>query len=185
MPRPARDERLELRRDSVRVRAIQPTDIPELERFYANLSGESRRTRFLSETDGLSQAQSVTFCATDHHHREGFVAVMNSGSSDQERIVGHLCVEPDGVNAAEVAIAVADAFQRRGIGRRLLTAGAAWASREEIGWFTATMLGSNPAIHRLLFGLGLAVRQGPGAGGVTEISIDLASRRLASSPASA
>src|SRR4026207_1956828 len=93
---------------SVRVRAIRPTDASELQRFYAGLSPDSRRTRFLSISAGPSQAQSASFCATDHDHQEGFVAVVHQGPVAQERIVGHLCLEPDGDTAAEVAIAVAD-----------------------------------------------------------------------------
>lgn len=130
-------------RDPVRVRAIAPSDALELERFYAALSPDSRRTRFLSVGSALSHAQSTTFCTTDHDHREGFVAVVDDGPASLERIVGHLCVEPDGAESAEVAIAVADEFQQRGIGRRLMNAGAAWARRERIARFTATMYASN------------------------------------------
>jgi acetyltransferase len=166
-------------RDRVRIRAIRPTDMPELERFYAGLSPESRFTRFLSLSPGLSHGQSVSFCSTDHDHREGFVAVVEGPIVGHERIVGHLCLEPDGVDAAEVAIAVADAFQRRGIGRLLLAAGAAWARRERIARFTATMFASNAAIHRLLVGLGLPTRVRWIGGGVTEITIDLVGQSVA------
>ena len=166
-------------RDPVRVRAIRPTDALELERFYAALSPESRRTRFFSVGSRLSHGQSLSFCTTDHDHREGFVAVVDGSPVGQERIVGHLCLEPDGEYAAEVAIAVADEFQRRGIGRRLMTAGTAWARREHIARFTATMLTSNPPIHRLLVGLGLPARVQSVGGGVAEITIDLVGRSVA------
>lgn len=101
------------------------------------------------------------------------MAVVDGGPEGQERIVGHLCVEPDGADTAEVAIAVADEFQHRGIGRRLLAAGAAWARRERIARFTATMLASNAPIHRLLIGLGAPTRLKYVGGGVAEITIDL------------
>ncbi len=166
-------------RDPVRVRAITPSDALELERFYAALTPESRRTRFLSVGSALSHAQSTTFCTTDHDHREGFVAVVDSGPASPERIVGHLCVEPDGAESAEVAIAVADEFQQRGIGRRLMNAGAAWARRERIARFTATMYASNAPIHRLLVGLGLPARVRTVGGGLSEITIDLVGRSVA------
>ena len=95
---PAR--RVERVRDPVRVRAIRPTDALELERFYAALSPESRRTRFFSVGSRLSHGQSLSFCTTDHDHREGFVAVVDGSPVGQERIVGHLCLEPDGEHAA-------------------------------------------------------------------------------------
>lgn len=165
-------------RQFVRIRAIRPTDAPELERFYAALSPESQRTRFFSLGSGLSHAQSVSFCTTDHDHREGFVAVAGRGPGP-ERIVGHVCLEPGGTDTAEVAIAVADDFQRRGIGRRLLVAGLAWARRERIARFTATMLAGNTAIHRLLVGLGLPYRLRWAGAGVAEIEIELGVQSVA------
>ena len=153
--------------------------MPELERFYAGLSPESRRTRFLSIGRGLSHDQSASFCSTDHDHREGFVAVVDKPILGYGWIVGHLCLEPDGSDAAEAAIAVADEFQHRGIGRRLMAAGTAWARRERIARFTATMLASNPPIHRLLIGLGLPARVRSVGGGVAEITIDLVGRSVA------
>jgi len=157
----------------IRIRAIRATDASELQRFYAGLSPESRRTRFFSVSPGLNQAQSMSFCTTDHNHQEGFVAVGSAGPAGSDRIVGHLCLEPDGDHAAEVAIAVADEFQHRGIGRRLLAAGAAWARREHVGRLTATMLAGNAAIHRLLMGLGLPTRVRYAGAGVAEITIDV------------
>ena len=166
-------------RDPVRVRAIRPTDALTLERFYAGLSPESRRTRFFSVASALSHGQAVSFCTSDHDHRQGFVAVVDGGPEGQERIVGHLCVEPDGADTAEVAIAVADEFQHRGIGRRLMAAGAAWARRERIARFTATVLASNAPIHRLLMGLGAPTRLRYVGGGVAEITIDLVGQSVA------
>ena len=101
------------------------------------------------------------------------MAVVDGGPESQERIVGHLWVEPDGADTAEVAIAVADEFQHRGIGRRLMAAGAAWARRERIVRLTATTLASNAPIHRLLMGLGAPTRLRYVGGGVAEITFDL------------
>jgi acetyltransferase len=171
--KPLPDHHVERGRDQVRVRAVRPTDAAGLERFYTALSEESRRTRFLCITSALSHAQSVSFCTTDHDHREGFVAVVEGGRGEAELIVGHLCLEPDGTDQAEVAIAVADDFQHEGIGRRLMAAGIAWARREHIVRFTATMLESNAPINRLLGGLGLSVQERSAGAGVAEISISL------------
>ena len=169
-PLPTR--RVQRERGSVRIRAVRPTDAAALEQFYAGLSGESRRTRFFSLT-ALSHAQSVSFCTTDHDHREGFVAVVDFSPSEGEQIVGHLCLEPDGADAAEVAIAVADEFQHQGIGRRLMAAGLAWARREHVARFTATMFANNAPINRLLVGLGLPVQERWAGAGVAEITISL------------
>ena len=163
--------------DPVHVRGIRPADDAELRRFYAGLSPESRLTRFLSVSLGLSQAQSSSFCTTDHQHREGFVAVLERG--DQAGIVGHLCLEPDGVDAAEVAIAVADRFQRRGVGRRLMTAATAWARREHVTRLTATMSGGNAPIQLLLVELGLPTDVQHVGAGIVQITIDMVGQDIA------
>jgi GNAT superfamily N-acetyltransferase len=165
----------------VHVRAIRSSDAAELERFYRDLSAECRRTRFFSISPGLSHTQSISFCMTDHDHREGFVAVAIRGPGGSERIVGHLCLEPDGSTAAEVSIAVADEFQHHGVGRLLIAEGVAWARDEHIASLTATMLAGNAPIHRLLVGLGLPYRLSYVGAGLAEITIDLVPQSVAAS----
>lgn len=132
------------------IRAMQPGDTERLEWFYAELSIESRYLRFMGGTRGISHGQSVSFCTPDHAHREGFVAVVRDEAAEADGIVGHLCLEPMGHTTAEVAIAVADAFQHHGVGRRLLAAGIDWARSVGITRLTATMFAGNTAIRRLL-----------------------------------
>ncbi len=162
----------------VRIRRIEPADHDRLRTFYAALSEESRRTRFFAPTRGIGAGQSAFFCTPDHHHREGFVAVIGHGVPS-DRIVGHICVEPDGPDAAEVAVSVADELQHRGIGRRLVEAAATWAQREGFRSLTATMLADNPAIHRLLGHLGLPSTETPLGAGVVEVRISLPAARSA------
>ena len=161
----------------VRVRRIRTTDAPAIERFYADLSAESRRTRFFAVGAGLSHRQSVSFCTPDHDHREGFVAVASQAAPGVERMVGHLCLEPAGPGVAEVAIAVADGSQHHGIGRRLMEAGIEWARAEGYTRLTATTFAGNAPIHRLLAGLGLPAHAQPGPdSGTEDIVIELRAR---------
>ena len=163
---------------TVRIRRIRRTDSDALERFYAELSADSRILRFLGAAGAVGHARSQTFCTTDHEHREGFVAVAcEPGGS--ERIVGHLCVEPDAADSAEIAIAVADAFQHQGIGRRLLRAAVDWASRVGLRRLDATAFATNSSIVRLIRSAGAPVRIDWRGGSTCEMSIDLASIRAA------
>ena len=160
--------------DDVRIRRIRPTDAAAIERFYRTLSAESRRTRFFAVGAGLSHKQSVSFCTPDHDHREGFVALVSAATPGDDRIIGHLCLEPADSHVAEVAIAVADGSQHHGIGRRLMEAGIEWARAEGFTTLTATTFAGNAPIHRLLAGLGLPSHAQPGMdAGVEDITIDL------------
>jgi GNAT superfamily N-acetyltransferase len=164
--------------DQVRLRRITPADGDGLRAFYEGLSAESRRTRFLGPMTGIGERQSAWFCTPDHAHREGIVAVIRP-TGRPERIVGHVCIEPDGVATAEVAVAVADEMVRRGIGRRLVDAAVVWARLDGIGTLTATMLAGNPAIQRLLTGLALPCVAVPIGSGVIEVRIELGAEQAA------
>lgn len=161
------------------VRPIRPADGEALERFYQDLSPESRWARFLGATAGISPGQSSFFCSPDHQHREGFVAELPGDAHDSPRVVGHLCLEPDGKRSAEVAIAVADRFHGRGIGRRLMSAGLEWAGRQGIETLTATMLEGNVGIRRLLTGMGLPATFHAQGSDVLALTIYLRRRSMA------
>jgi GNAT superfamily N-acetyltransferase len=162
----------------VRIRPIAPADRDCLRAFYAGLSDESRRTRFLGATSGIGSSQSTYFCTPDHAHREGFVAVLGPRAG-LETIVGHVCVEPDGSTRAEIAVAVADDLHGHGVGRALVMTAVAWARRDGLRTLIATMFGGNPAIQRLLAGLGLPSTATSVGAGVVEVRIDLGRVRSA------
>lgn len=134
----------------IRVRRIVPEDAAELCRFYAALSPDSRRLRFLSLGTRFGANDAQYFCGSDHEHREGFVAELATPQADGTRIVGHLCLEPTHPDEMEIAVAVADAYQRRGIGRRLVAEAAAWAAAHGVARFRAWFAPDNTAIRRLL-----------------------------------
>jgi GNAT superfamily N-acetyltransferase len=130
------------------IRPIEPGDVARLEMFYAGLSIDSLDARFHGATRGISDAAARTFCGPDHDHREGLVATLPTPDGDV--IVGHLCLEPTGKGDVEMAIAVADAWQHRGVGRALLSAAIDWAVQHGIPRLRADVLWSNPAIVGLL-----------------------------------
>lgn len=156
---------------AITIRPIRPDDAGALEGFYEALSDESRRRRFFACTRGLSHPQARLFCCTDHDHREGFVALAEQEGCS--RIVGHICMEPARDGSAEVALAVGDELQGRGIGRSLVEAAVAWAREVGIDRLSATMLSDNTPIRRLLTGLGLPTRVRQCGFGVDAVTIDL------------
>lgn len=164
---------------SIRIRPIRPTDRSRLRAFYEQLSAKGRALRFCGASRGISEADSARFCTPDHDHREGFVAQLVEAGARHGTIVGHLCLEPAGDGSAEVAIAVADEFQRRGIGRRLLSAGLSWARHRGIRALVATMLEGNVPVYRLLASLALPYRCRRVGGGELVMTIELAAEPLA------
>lgn len=150
-----RDPTRARRRAVVSIRRIEASDADELAAFYAGLSDESRRTRFFCSSRGITAGQARLFASVDHRSADGFVAVLRAAGPDDGRIVGHLCLEPNGDGTDEVAVAVADAFQGRRVGTRLMRAAIASAVDRGVAGLTASLLCGNAAMRRLLTSAGL------------------------------
>jgi acetyltransferase len=158
---------------SIRIRPIEPGDRDALGRFYAALSADSLSLRFLGASNGIADRVARFFCGPDHEHREGLVAVLDDPGAPAPTIVGHLCLEPSAAHEVEMAVAVADAWQRHGIGRRLLVAAMAWAELHEVDRLRASMLSTNVAILGLLRSMGRVVTLTMPGAGVVDATIDL------------
>ena len=130
--------------DDVRIRRITVEDAPALERFYAELSEDSRRARFHAVTRGISRAQASDFATADHVHRDGFVAIMSG------RLVGHLVLERVTPGVEELALAVADGAQHHGVGTILVAAAVASARLRHVGRLIAWVKAENRAMRALL-----------------------------------
>lgn len=151
------------------IRRIRASDAERLSAFYAALSCESRLTRFLGISPGIGRPLARSMSTADHEHREGFVAVVG------EWIVGHLSLEPVSDGTEEVAVAVADAWQRRGIGRALFEEGLRWARQRGVRSIVATAYAWNTPVLRLLSSAPEASTTGDSLAGVVLVEIPLQS----------
>lgn len=165
---------------AIEIRPVDAADTEGLRSFYADLSAESRRARFLGSRAGLSEHQCRSFCGVDHEHREGFVAVLAGAHPRDGEIVGHACLEPSGErDGAEIAVAVADAFQGQGIGRALVRVAAGWARRRGLRELRATAFASNARILGLLRSFPFSARLREADAGIVELVIPLDGEPLA------
>jgi acetyltransferase len=156
----------------VRIRPIKVDDRDELSAFYATLSPDSRFARFHAVSRGIGDEAASLLCGPDHERCEGFVAERDDGNAGERHIVGHLCLEPAEFGM-EMAIAVADDWQRKGIGRSLLVAAVEWASGHGIVLLHASALSTNSAVLGLLASLGRPVRESATSAGVVLATIDV------------
>ena len=154
----------------VSIRRVQPADTDDLVEFYLGLSLDSRHARFLGFS-GVDGGSARTFCTPDHMHDEGFVAVIGDG--DRRRLVGHLCLEPAGPRRLELAIAVSDLAQGRGIGRRLMKAALEWATARRFEAILASALVGNSRVLRLLKSAPYPAHVAAAAAGTVDVVIPL------------
>ena len=101
------------------VRPADPTDAPALHDLVAGLSLESAHRRFFVGVGPPSPRMVTALLRRDGTHGAWVCA-------DGDRVVGHAMWGVD-EGAAELGVVVADAWQRRGIGRSLTAAAAAEA----------------------------------------------------------
>lgn len=151
---------------TVQLRAMQPDDGERLLRFHHGLSPETVYLRFFSVHPDLQPKELDHFTHVDHEDREAVVAVVD----DEIVGVGRFDrMEPD---AAEVAFVVADAWQGRGLGRRLFAALADRARAIGIDRFVADTLPHNERMLAVFRHCGHAYRSSYD-GGVVHVEIDL------------
>jgi GNAT superfamily N-acetyltransferase len=142
---------------NVHLRRLGPGERRPVLEVFRGLSDRSRRLRFhgpkpvLRERD-LDQLVDVGCCG-----REAVTAVeITTGRSVG---VARFVREPGSLQA-EIAFAVVDEWQGRGIGRALLAELAALARREGIERFRASVVAGNGAALSLVRGLGAVVSSG-------------------------
>jgi acetyl coenzyme A synthetase (ADP forming)-like protein len=129
---------------TVQVRRVEPDDATALEAFLAGLSAESRLLRYFS---GAIDVERTAWAAAHPKPADGHAVVATTGT--EARIIGHGSFERErtGGDRAEVALAVADAHQRRGLGTLILKQLADVACAMDVTVFTAHVLPQN---HRML-----------------------------------
>jgi RimJ/RimL family protein N-acetyltransferase len=130
------------------IRPLRDGDTETVEALFARLGDRSRERRFCGAKPRLSELELRTLARVDRdrHVLVGYV------DGDPEPVgIAQLVREGD---SAEIAFAVADAYQSRGIGTTLADELAADARAAGISQLTATVCGDNPRILALLKRLG-------------------------------
>jgi RimJ/RimL family protein N-acetyltransferase len=132
----------------VLIRPIMPGDSDRLAAAYDRLSDETIHSRFLSAKPRLSASELRYLTQVDGSTHVAFVAVLKE---QPEHIAGvaRFIRSSDDPETAEVAVTVGDCYQDKGLGRRLGLELADAARARGVKRFTATMLASNEAAHRL------------------------------------
>jgi GNAT superfamily N-acetyltransferase len=156
----------------VHLRPIVPEDEALLHEAVAAMSERTVYFRFLSPIKRMSDALAHRLAVVDYNDRFALVATTHRPTGT-ERIVGVARYDrAQGTDVAEVAVAVIDEFQRRGLGSILLTHLARVGRQHGIKMFQLIVLPENREMLSLLRKMGW-IHQAKLSGGVYEISFDL------------
>jgi GNAT superfamily N-acetyltransferase len=143
---------------AVQLRPLRRDERDLVARFFAGLSAESRRRRFLQPMPRLPEAMLRRLVDVDGHRHLAVVATVDGECAGIARYMA-LADEP---GAAEVAVTVTDRYQGRGIGRLLVDALWPAAVRASLASLVYLVDPTNRPALRLLRSLGvqLAFRDG-------------------------
>ena len=136
----------------IEIRPISPDDREELAAGMRRLSPESRYRRFFTPTSELSEAQLTYLTEVDHHDHEALVAI--EPGTEHGIGVARFVRSPADAETAEVAVAVADFWQGRGVATALLDRLAERARAEGVRRFSADILAENRPMLELIGELG-------------------------------
>ncbi len=145
----------------VSVRPIRPEDAEIEQDFVENLSAESKYFRFMQSMDRLTPLMLARFTQIDYDREMALVAVINE-HTPEARILGvaRYVSNPDR-QSCEFALTVADAWQKKGIGRQLMQRLMTVARNRGIEIMEGEVLAHNSKMLRLCETLGFrAVHRG-------------------------
>ena len=145
-----------------------------LEDGLRHLSPQSVQRRFLTPKSSFSRSELRYLTEVDGRDHVALVAEYPGEPVRRLIAVGRFVRLHEDPEVAEVAIVVADDWQRRGVGSALSELLAAEARRHGIRRFSATMASDNVAAHRLMQRLTAQLDQHHVGAGVDELVLDLA-----------
>lgn len=154
-------------RQGFEIRALEPDDVAELVALFGRLSAESRYLRYLTAVRELSPDMLDRLSSVDHDRHEAVGAFADGA------LVGaaHWFRSGSERETAEVAVEVADRYQRCGLGGVLMAELGRRAAARGIRRFTALAWGDNHGVLALVRrGTWPAVLRSEGA----ELQIELA-----------
>ena len=151
---------------SIHIRAIRPDDRQRLADHFQRLSPTSIYFRFFGAKRRLTDDELTRFTEVDFEQHVGLVATLREAG--EERIIGvgrYIVRDPaSACDRAEVAFAVLDDHQGRGIGTVLLEHLAVIAEAKGIKEFEADVLGENNRMLEVFARSGFVVKRSHAAG---------------------
>ena len=144
----------------VHVRPIRPEDAALERAFVDSLSERARYFRFFYPLATLTPAMLARFTQVDYDRELALVALANVDDAPRFIGVARYVANPDRTSA-EFAVAVADAWQRRGVARVLVHGLIVCAKRRGFERFCGAILRENDAMLAFVRALGFTLVDDP------------------------
>jgi acetyltransferase len=109
---------------TVRIRPIRPEDEPLWSDMIESLSPETTQYRFFGPLREIDKAMLIRYCHIDYDREIALVAILKGKRGKPDSMLGVVRLTIDSANPSEgeFAILVRDAYQRKGVGTKLMEA---------------------------------------------------------------
>ena len=145
----------------VRIRPIRPEDARSEADFVANLSAQSKYFRFMHGLDRLTPSMLARFTQIDYDREMAIVAVVPGDDGEDSFLgVARYVTNPDG-KSCEFALTIADAWQSRGVGPRMMERLMHIASERGLQTMVGEVLAQNPRMLRMCKRMGFHSLRSP------------------------
>jgi acetyltransferase len=138
------------------IRPIRPEDAEIEQAFVRNLSAESKYFRFMDTLQELSLPMLVRFTQIDYDREMALIAVLEEDGHEKELGVCRYVASHDG-QTCEFALVVADEWQKKGIGNKLMNCLFDAARARGIKLMQGEVLATNRSMLELVRRLGFEV----------------------------
>jgi acetyltransferase len=133
----------------LKLRHIAPTDAAREQAFVRGLSPQSSYLRFHGTVKDLSKKDIEKFTNPDSRNAVALIVLRSRETSEEEIGVARYVIDSDGMNC-EFAIVVADAWQKHGIGTRLMNALIKHLQASGVKRISGTVLKRNSAMRKFV-----------------------------------
>jgi acetyltransferase len=140
----------------VTIRPISPEDAKIEYDFVHNLSEHAKYSRFMQALDHLTPVMLARFTQIDYDREMALIATVLKDAQEVEIGVTRYITNPDG-RSCEMAIVVADEWQGKGIGQRLLERLMAQVREHGLSIMEGEVLADNNDMLRMVQKLGFIV----------------------------
>jgi acyl-CoA hydrolase/GNAT superfamily N-acetyltransferase len=130
------------------LRPVRISDEPLLKAFFYSLSDQSMYRRFMTPRRDMPHERLQEFVAIDYTREMVILACLDEGARSPVVGLAEYYIEEDGLTA-NVAFAVSDRYQNKGVGTELLAYLTQIARRQGLLGFTAEVLRENEAMLRV------------------------------------
>jgi acetyltransferase len=140
---------------NITLRPIRPEDAKIEAEFVKTLSVEAKYMRFMAALKQLTPQMLARLTQIDYDREMAFIATVKQGDTELEIGVARYFSNPDG-ESCEFALVVADAWQKRGIGSRLMDRLMRVAAARGLRTMVGVVLARNPSMLALMKNLGFS-----------------------------